>query len=288
MSDEIKHKITDSSIFIDILDIFKAYLSNSDSSGKKEIEDLFKFSLEILQRESFVFYCVSSFVCLLKYIVMAYERLDEVKSVVRGKIIPNPVAIKMNLVEDAGSEEVYKDIVSLVKEYLNEEIDCSVFEEKLRYLSECKAYKISGIDKLFSKIERQCALIVDDETSANILRMINKNVFTRSSIESISGDEILYKFIKEAGELRILQCNGVSGMGEKWQEYIDKFIKMKCDDSLVRDPMFLKRCLRESIGKSVISYRMECKICSSSLKLKFVENTEDFLMRINVKRRGGL
>jgi paired amphipathic helix protein Sin3a len=275
--------VEDTDIFSDISELLFLYLGSSDISEKENVEKVFKLLVDLIKKENGPFYVNSSVVCLFKLVFILYEGLKDVKNI-KTEVSTNPVAVKLSLQEDVVTTGRYSDTIRLIKEYLGHTIDSSMFEERLRFITECKGYKISAIDKIFNKIERQCFTVANDDISMSILKMTGKGITTRSGAESICKEEPLFECNRSGGMFSITECGKKD---DQWKDYIDKFIKMKYDKSLVGRRVFLKRSLRQSIGEAVISYRLQCRICSNTLKVKFVEDSEDFLMRRNVKRVGG-
>lgn len=74
-------------------------------------------------------------------------------------------------------------------------------------------------------------------------------------------------------------------MEEKWSIYVDNFVKVDCDMSLMnpKSPLFLKRNIggknRDDLQEFIINYNLECKICINTYKMFFVEGSEDFMWK---------
>eukprot|EP01088_Endostelium_zonatum_P018351 TRINITY_DN585_c0_g1_i1.p1 TRINITY_DN585_c0_g1~~TRINITY_DN585_c0_g1_i1.p1 ORF type:complete len:227 (+),score=114.98 TRINITY_DN585_c0_g1_i1:2-682(+) len=132
---------------------------------------------------------------------------------------------------------------------------------------------------------------------------MNNNVNSfRGNVMHLLGDEKCFNFEynEGTGEFGIGMVEGkregrrfvdLSWNKEKWSEYVESWVTSEVSDiDVVRNRVFLvrnkKRNLKkERIEKCKIENNLECKICLSTYRLFYVEETEDFMCCAKKKRR---
>ena len=123
---------------------------------------------------------------------------------------------------------------------------------------------------------------------------INEENSFRANVMGLLGDEKCFNFEynETNGEFGIGMVEGkrdgrrfvdLSWNKEKWSEYVESWVRSEVSDiDVVRNMVFLvrnkkKNLMKERIEQCTIQNNLECKICLSTYRLFYVEETEDFM-----------
>ncbi|KAF7683264.1 Paired amphipathic helix protein Sin3b [Astathelohania contejeani] len=256
--------VKDKIIFDDVLKIYEWF--NTSNEDSKEVELLLVDIISVLKSGEWTMYLGITGYSLFRAILMAYERLCDLKANLVDERL-NPVAVEMNLVENVKSGGRYFDILLLIQDFLEHEIDAGVFEDKLRFLSNCRGYKLCNIDKIVFKISAFANKIVD---SKNIKDFIEHACdASRTQAEDLQGESAIFKLVKSGENINIELCQVAECDSEG-------------DESLVKTPVFLMRTKKKECISIFVKRGAQCKIGGKGFK--YIENTEDFCIRKGLSR----
>lgn len=232
-----------------------------------------------------------------------YCRIESMKKLGQETKEPqlNPVSVELNF-SSTQTEVIdkYSVLMDLILKLLDGIIESSVFEEKTRHMFGISAFNIFTIDKVIQLFVKQVMTILTESNCENLIRLFDSSMHVKGkylteysiklAAESIVKDENLFKleFSKSNKVLSMtLIDRGSTGnaneksIEEKWSNYVDNFVKIDCDYSLLKDRplLYLKRSMKADLSDVAIFYNLECKICVNTYKMFFVENSEDYLYR---------
>lgn len=115
---------------------------------------------------------------LYYYILTLYARYQEVFQLNIPIDDPSPIAIKLGLAEKKEFDTFKHAIITLSTELVAKQIDSDTFEEKIRIYTKSLGYKLYNLKKIFLKIDKLIASIVEkivDNNEQNMdLYYINK------------------------------------------------------------------------------------------------------------------
>lgn len=158
-------EISDIDCIKDLAYLFDSYIRTNQADNKKaNVPGLFEavdliFNILINQnssfRSNFDIFCIYRLICLM------YERFREIKTLRLPPLESSKLAVELNLSSEFKYEDRYNELKKFVKEFLEKNIDSATYEEKVRIMTDCKGFKLFGIRKIFSKIEKLIIGIVE-------------------------------------------------------------------------------------------------------------------------------
>ncbi|KAM0675032.1 hypothetical protein GVAV_001371 [Gurleya vavrai] len=194
----------------------------------------------------------------------------------------NSVSKKLNFVSE---EEIYKNdpencnyetVIKLIKENLTGYIDNFAYEDKLRLISNLNGYKLNKIEKIMMKIESLCIDVLNDDLSQIFFDLADKNMNKIMAL-TLAKNEDVYCIRKEKNTISIYEDI------EERDEYAIQMVRMDEDESLETKKVYLERKSKGSFSDVFINFNLECCV-GDNLKLKFIEGTEDFVIKRNKER----
>lgn len=209
--------------------------------------------------------------------------------------------------EADAKKDRYKEFVKLLYSFVSNTVDQNKFEDELRDLLGIQAFPLYTLDKLVVQLVKQIQSILSDDVSGKLLALYAyeearqsgflENIYNANALE-ILGEERCFKFEYElapnAGQLGISLLDSVnqprylelSFNKEKWSQYVDTYAQGDTtnDVDVRKHRIFLLRNKKKNANPKVmenvsLSNGLECKICLTTFKLFYVEETEDFFHR---------
>ncbi|EPR79603.1 Histone deacetylase domain containing protein [Spraguea lophii 42_110] len=225
----------------------------------------FKIFLNLEKLDKLISFNFSIF---LKTFASLYNRIKNVKENCTSELKSNKIAVELGLQKEIESQGRYNDCLDAMRKYILKEIDTMEYEEEIRIFTETKGYDLFLINKQLEKLEKEIITIMKENEIDNIL-----------SSDYILKDPV-YTLKKDHTTIHLSKIN----TKDQFDEYVKCFLDMNVDNNKIKDKVFLNRNKKNIPTDSLISYKMEFKICRNSYKLKYVDNKEDFVMNKKCKR----
>lgn len=261
----------------------------------------------------------SNLYVLIRLLQMSLERLEKMQSAsMAANGAPffvekkNVVASFLDLQSQSESTtdlsgNFYRTLLILLRQLVCGSIDPGMFEERVRFMFGTAAYPIFTFDKLLQTFVKQVQLVLSDPSCEQLIRLFDSwnsrksNVriseySIRMAVESaVPGKENIYRidYVPKTGRMtlqvldRLSDSTGPAASAEsRWSTYVDNFVKLESNPKYLNSAskVFLSRCRRKEVSvdpsRLVVQYNLECKIAINTYKLFYVENTEDFLVRL--------
>ncbi|EOB14233.1 Paired amphipathic helix protein Sin3a [Nosema bombycis CQ1] len=169
----IQVDISDVECMKDLVILFNAYIKTNQNDNKKaNIPGLFEavdLIFEIITKQDSEFTTNFDVFCVFRLLTHMYERLKEMKDLKLPPLESSKLAVELNLTEEFKYENRYEELKNFIRDFLEKNIDSPTFEEKIRIMSNCKGYKLFGIRKIFSKIEKMIIGVVEDRDALKSL-----------------------------------------------------------------------------------------------------------------------
>ena len=204
----------------------------------------------------------------------------------------------------------YASFLSKTLALLQGEVDQARFEDHCRMLLGISSFVLFTLDKLILQILKHIQLMLGDELSAQLLalhgqedRHINgfmESVYHSNAFQILGADQRCFRIeaIRQGsfGRLQflLLQSNQepkfvpLTATKQSWTEYVETYLTdppaddhANVDDATPRN-VFLHRNSRRAsknaqrLTSAVVHNGLECKVCLSTYRLFYVENTEDY------------
>eukprot|EP01090_Pellita_catalonica_P004226 TRINITY_DN14064_c0_g1_i1.p1 TRINITY_DN14064_c0_g1~~TRINITY_DN14064_c0_g1_i1.p1 ORF type:complete len:976 (+),score=212.24 TRINITY_DN14064_c0_g1_i1:59-2986(+) len=204
--------------------------------------------------------------------------------------------------EDEAKRDKYQYLITSIYALLDNSLDQSKFEDDCRELFGISSYVLFTVNKLILSICKQLQVIISDDECIKLValykyeraRAVGEENAYRSNVIGILGDEkcFRFEFNQRSGHFTIqlldsshkLHFVDLSFHKEEWSKYVNEY--MQSDGTNIdvqKHKVFLLRNRKSRSAKSLenvaIKNGLECKICLSTYKMFYVEETEDHLYR---------
>ncbi|KAF9764389.1 Paired amphipathic helix protein Sin3b [Nosema granulosis] len=150
--------ISDISCLQDVASLFDSYIRTNQADNKKaNVPGLFEavgLVFDVLINQTYTFRSNFDVFCIFRLISLMYERFKEIKKLNLPPLESSKMAVDLCFSQEFKYEDRYDELKKCVKAFLEKTIDSATYEEKIRVLTDCKGYKLFGIRKIFSKIEK--------------------------------------------------------------------------------------------------------------------------------------
>lgn len=209
--------------------------------------------------------------------------------------------------EAEAKKDRYKEFIKLLYSFVAGTLDQNKYEDELRDLLGIQAFPLYTLDKLVVQLVKQIQSILSDDVSGKLLALYAyeearqsgplENIYNANTLE-ILGEERCFKFEYElapnAGQLGMTLLDSLnqprymelSFNKEKWSQYVDNYAtgETASDLDVRKHRIFLLRNKKKNANAKVMErvelYNgLECKICLTTYKLFYVEDTEDYFHR---------
>lgn len=212
---------------------------------------------------------------------------------------------------EAEIEDRYGTFLKKVLALLKGELDQPRFEDSCRELFGMSSYVLFTVDKFLHHIIKQVQTLLTDETCSKLLSLhfyedsrtngFMESIYHSNAFQLLGTEQRCYRIeaIRQNsfGRLTFLVFHSfqepkfvpLSATKQSWTEYVETYLTdPPQDDTLgdVIDPrdhrMFLHRNREKTgknlqrLGSAVVHSGLECKVCLSTFRLFYVEQTEDF------------
>lgn len=217
----------------------------------------------------------------------------------------------------------YDTMLDLAEKYFDGELDSNTFEESLRYMFGIEAYLVFTLDKVVGALIKAAQAIMSDSKCQELQRLMEEDrgqefkdhIARRMKAESIVGkDENLYRIewvpalsLEQQG-----QCDGTLLMQllsrddltldegfekgsdmDKWLYYISTYtlwtptegLKSEAKGPFLDQSLMVRREVGDDAGTSYsIRNGLEIKVCISTYRLFYSQDTEDYFARLLPKK----
>jgi paired amphipathic helix protein Sin3a len=186
-------------------------------------------------------------------------------------------------------------------------LEQSKFEDDCRDMFGISSYILFTIDKLIVHLAKQLQILITDDSCAKLLALYAyEGSRPRGSLEVIYHSNVLellpeddrcfrFEFSQESCELTIQLLDStdkprfvdLSFDKDKWAEYVENYVQSdKSHLDVRKHKVFLLKNQRKWAKKGgnpmenvVVSNGLECKICLTTYRLFYVQDTHDFFYR---------
>ena len=232
---------------------------------------------------------------------------NERKEKEREKAIEEMTTVTDNMEIDTNPEtpdELYSQFIILMIRFLNGLGTATSYEEDCKKLLGYDSYIVYTFDRVFVEFQKHVYTMISDYKQMCVdylepfkyeLQRVNKFLDNsyRLNVQKLIGDEVCYilEFNKRAQKARIDEIDPPEMDLEKLEaenkalRYVQEFLLTPPPaDLLKQSSVYLARnkkqvLLKKSQHDLLIRNKLECKICIATLKLYFVEDTEDLMFR---------
>lgn len=263
------------------------------------------------------FYGDNVFYYFFRLFELLYSRLCSAKALAADKSRKNWApsvldAPKIETEEDRKKKNPYEYLVNCMYSLLDGALDPVKFEDDCRELFGVSSYFLFTMEKLIYQVTKNLSAIMATPRCTKLLAFFkyeqarpngHSEAIYQSNVLELLGESRAFRFTFDEDEggafsIELLDTSqkpmyvDVSRNKEKWAKYVDHFVQ---SDSSSIDPqrrhVFLtnvrnKNSLPDALEDVVLENNLQCKICLSTYKLFFVENTEDYFYRKGALAKG--
>lgn len=310
LQENIALELKDIDVMNDVDDFYHAYISGL---AENDAVDLIEWALNVIKTERDVcFFTTPQIAGVFGALIVLYTRLEEmkkyfllegskeeIKAVKNDENLSNekdvkpqddavgkiPISEQLDLLSEEEilrrdtSCRTYSFMINLIKDSLMGIIDTTTYEDRLRIITDIHGYKLFTIEKYFGKLEKMALNARNDESSMNTVKLYSKNV-GKFATEAVTDSDVLYLVSKE---------NGLFSIGEQEveedekKEFIKDLVRLTINEKTVgTEKVCLERSKRNELNEMYVDFSLECDFREE--KLRFVENTWDFLAKRGKKR----
>merc|ERR1712137_664376 len=268
----------------------------------------------------------NSFYVFFRFYQMLYERLLKAKQMAQDsfrKPAPNNTQKMMShkLVSKpkkgfSNAEEKYSHYLNnMLRPLVEGDLDFAKYEDTCRELFGISSYILFTMDRLLKVLVKQIFSIFLEETSSKLAALmiqyqdVQESIYHTNAL-SITGEERCFKFIYKLPEgkftIQVLDSelkpnttvlespkekNSSKPVAEPPRnsvqpEQSETIDVQKHNVFLLRNQA--KTAASSLLTKPVVSYNgLECKVCNSTYRLFYVEETEDYFYRVGQLARAG-
>lgn len=201
-------------------------------------------------------------------------------------------------------KEPYQHLITSIYSLMEGSLEQSKFEDDCRDMFGISSYILFTIDKLIFQLAKQLQTVISDDVCAKLLALYTYEgarpkgsieVIYHSNVLELMGDEkcFRFEFDHETDDFTIQLLDStqkprfldLSFNKEKWSEYVDSYVQSEASNlDIRRHHVFLLRSQKKgatpkAMENVIIQNKLECKICLSTYRLFYVEDTEDFFYR---------
>ncbi|KAJ1966030.1 hypothetical protein GGI12_000348 [Dipsacomyces acuminosporus] len=272
-----------------------------------------------LKNVSRAFYTNSNYYVFLRLFQILCERFDKLRELGPGcqkkamqALQAHSVATKLGMRPlpevlkpyDLENTDYYAIFLELVDQFLQGQLESSLFEEAIRVMYGINAYKILTVDKVVQAISKNIQHLVNDSRCTDILGLfttlppvheqspLRAHIAYRMKVEALVGaDEhvfrIDYIYDSQTMTIQLLRREDITldeavTEEERWAYYVDSYVLFEPTEGVPRPQQarlrpYLPRHLHADERDYVISSRsnLEIKIAVNTYKLCFLTGTED-------------
>lgn len=216
----------------------------------------------------------------------------------------------------------YDTLLDLSEKFFDGELDSNTFEESLRYMFGIEAYLVFTLDKVVGALIKAAQVIMSDAKCQELQTIMEEDrgqefkdhIARRMKAESIVGkDENLYRleWVPALDHEQEGQCDGTLLMQllsrddltldegfekgsamERWLYYIGTYtlwtptegLKSEAKGPFLDQSLMVRREIGDDAGTSYsIRNGLEIKVCISTYRLFYSQDTEDYFARLSTK-----
>lgn len=276
-----KRMINDLEVFDLIMEVIEIYTENWGINGNN-LSKTIRPLVGVLKKENVTFYGNPIIFSVISYFLILYERIKEVKDLDLPKLAFSELATRIGIVQHKDIEDRVFEIFSLLKDFIAGKVETYMYEEEIRILSDGFGYKMLNIDKILSKMDSKIMLLRQGDYNYELLEDIFIEKSTLEKVEMLESSEN-YKFEIRDHEIEVKKvvCNSYVEVLKR----IERFKFLDFEEELIRDKVFLKRNITSFVAGKYY-FNLEHRVCSNTMKLRYISGTEDFFMRAGIKRSG--
>jgi len=316
----MKFPMHNQAIFRDIEDLIIYQLQHTYNQTEAERYQSFlqSFVRQFFQDpsdEGFLFYGNTPFFFFFRYIQQLHMRLTEALSMADKSFADQANRSKNALLHRSHKQLRFESPQEIYRTFLEEvlhplivsELDPVKYEDQCAQFFGVHSYKLYTLDRLLQSIVKQIQSIFEEESSCKLLKLhsyeesrstngILESIYHTNALNLINGDNC-FKFTFHKTEtgaaLSILLLDSQQPPGivelhpkEKPTTELVPHVQTESEAFEIRKHhVFLLRNLNKVSRKNVrspviIRNGLECKVCTTTFRLFYVEETEDFFYRI--------
>ncbi|ELR12555.1 paired amphipathic helix protein sin3, putative [Acanthamoeba castellanii str. Neff] len=261
-----------------------------------------------------IFFGNKAFYCFFRLYQIIYDRLTAAKEMEKNSdkkkwaaSVLTPPKEMLSTASDSEKKDPYQHLITSIYALMEGSLEQSKFEDDCRDMFGISSYILFTIDKLIVQLAKQLQILITDDSCAKLLALYAyEGSRPRGSLEVIYHSNVLellpeddrcfrFEFSQESCELTIQLLDStdkprfvdLSFDKDKWAEYVENYVQSdKSHLDVRKHKVFLLRNQRKWTKKGgnpmenvVVSNGLECKICLTTYRLFYVQDTHDFFYR---------
>jgi len=259
------------------------------------------------ERRTQLFYGNTTFYTFFRLYQILFDRLSKARDMAAAPPSNSNLSFLMNSAKPGDKDdEKYRKFVKLLYSFMSGSREQSIFEDDCRALFGIQSYVLFTLDKVTAQLTKQLQSLLSEEICSKLLALYSfecsrpsgrKEAIYHSNCVELLENERCFRFEYEvgpnSGEYTIQLLDSASNppkyvvldQHEKWSQYVDNYVGTEDTHLDARKHrVFLMRNKKnkteEAALKGVdIANGLECRICLSTFRLFYVEDTEDYLYR---------
>lgn len=261
---------------------------------------------------SSLFFGNNNFYIFFRLFEILYDRLNKAKELSKNPQTNSQFAVLLNPNKDKKQLEQERDKFQLFLKHLNGFMlgvkDQSVFEDDCRVLFGIHAYTLFTIDKLVSQLTRHLQVLLSEEQCSKLLALYsyecarskaNESVYHSNCVEILEDHRCFrFEFSRpNFGDFTIQLLDPIHNPPKfvefnvdkhaKWSQYVENYVNANEEMNLdvKKHHVYLIRNRKKvkdgeaALEDLDVNNGLECRICLSSYRLFYVEDTEDSMYR---------
>lgn len=261
-----------------------------------------------------IFFGNKAFYCFFRLYQIFYERLSSAKEMEKtsekkkwAASILTPPKEMLGSFSDSEKKEPYQHLITSIYALMEGSLEQSKFEDDCRDMFGISSYILFTIDKLIVQLAKQLQILITDDSCAKLLALYAyEGSRPRGSLEVIYHSNVLellpeddrcfrFEFSQETCDFTIQLLDStdkprfvdLSFDKDKWAEYVENYVQSDHSQLDVRKhKLFLLRNQRRWAERGAdpmegifVFNGLECKICLTTYRLFYVQDTQDFFYR---------
>lgn len=261
-----------------------------------------------------IFFGNKAFYCFFRLYQIMYDRLTAAKEMEKtsdkkkwAASVLAPPKDMFPTAADGEKKDPYQHLITSIYALLEGSLEQGKFEDDCRDMFGISSYILFTIDKLIMQLAKQLQILITDDSCAKLLALYAyEGSRPRGSLEVIYHSNVLellpeddrcfrFEFSQESCDFTIQLLDSsdkprfvdLSFDKDKWAEYVENYVQSdKSQLDVRKHQVFLLRNQRKWAERGLnpmenvaVSNGLECKICLTTYRLFYVQDTHDFFYR---------